>query len=208
MPQEIALYEDLTIYEMLTYFGRVFLMNSQLLNERVDHLIQFLQLPEPERFIRNLSGGQQRRVSFAATILHKPSLIVLDEPTVGVDPLLREKIWEHLVQLSTERGCTILVTTHYIEEARRASKIGFMRKGRIICEGQPLQLLKEHRATSLEQVFLHICMQKRKSTIVTADDLIHFKHAYQLERKLDASHESEEQNHAPKENRPGWFTSN
>lgn len=200
MPQEIALYEDLTIFEMLTYFGRVFLMNSQLLHKRVDHLIGLLQLPESQRFIRNLSGGQQRRVSFAATILHQPSLIVLDEPTVGVDPLLREKIWEHLMQLSIEKGCTILVTTHYIEEAKRASKIGFMRKGRILCEGQPLQLLKQHHATTLEQVFLHICVKKRKSTIVTPDDLIHFKQAYRLERHLDASFE-----HKSKEHKPGWY---
>lgn len=185
MPQEIALYEDLTIEEMLNYFGRIFQMSGEQVRRRSVELGALLQLPEAGRYVRTLSGGQQRRVSFAATIIHRPPLIILDEPTAGVDPLLREKIWRHLGELSRQQNCTILVTTHYIEEARRAAKIGFMRKGRILCEGNPRDLLDQHRVATLEEVFLRICVRKRKSTIATPDELLHFKHAYQLEKQLN-----------------------
>ena len=78
------------------------------------------------------SGGQQRRVSFAVALLHNPELLILDEPTVGVDPMLRQSIWNHLIRLSSEQKKTILITTHYIEEARQANTVGLMRNGRFL----------------------------------------------------------------------------
>lgn len=83
--------------------------------------LQFLQLPSENRFIKNLSGGQQRRVSFAAAILAEPELLILDEPTVGVDPILRQNIWDHMVQITKDGNKTIIITTHYIEETRRVA---------------------------------------------------------------------------------------
>lgn len=132
MPQEIALHNDLTIEEMLTYFGRLFFIEDHILEQRIDEMIGILDLPEKSRLIANLSGGQKRRVSFASALIHKPRLLILDEPTVGVDPLLREKIWKHLVKLTKEENSTVIITTHYIEETRSADVVGFMRKGKLI----------------------------------------------------------------------------
>lgn len=92
-------------------------------------LYDFLELPDEHRLVRHLSGGQQRRLSLAVALLHNPELLVLDEPTVGVDPLLRLKIWDHLREIAGT-GVTVIITTHYIEEARQADKVGLMRDGR------------------------------------------------------------------------------
>jgi ABC-type multidrug transport system ATPase subunit len=109
------------------------------------------------------SGGQQRRVSFAVALLHNPEILILDEPTVGVDPLLRQSIWTHLCSLVAANRTTVIITTHYIEEARQAHTIGLMRGGRLLAEDSPANLLKVHQCISLEDVFLRLCM-KDKST--------------------------------------------
>lgn len=106
------------------------------------------------------------RVSFACALLHKPRLLVLDEPTVGVDPVLREKIWNHLTKLCKEESqhTTVIITTHYIEETRRADVVGFMRKGQILAEDNPEKLISRFNATGLEDVFYKLCTdQKRES---------------------------------------------
>ena len=91
MPQEITLYEDLTINETLRYFASLFGLSRAQVKERSQFLIDFLELPDPNRLVRNLSGGQRRRVSLATALIHKPPLLILDEPTVGVDPILRQR---------------------------------------------------------------------------------------------------------------------
>ena len=106
----------------------------------------------------SFSGGQQRRVSFAISLLHNPELIILDEPTVGVDPMLRQNIWKHLLHLSRVNNKTIIITTHYIEEARQANRVGFMRAGRLLAEERPSALLTKYSVDTLESVFLRLCM--------------------------------------------------
>nr|XP_027236431.1 LOW QUALITY PROTEIN: ABC transporter G family member 20-like [Penaeus vannamei] len=123
MPQELALYQEFTIVETLRYFGRIHQMSSAMIDKRTKFLVSFLDLPDPTRLINQLSGGQQRRVSFAAALLHEPDLLILDEPTVGVDPLLRSSIWQHLLEVCKSGHTTIIITTHYIEEARQADKV-------------------------------------------------------------------------------------
>jgi ABC-type multidrug transport system ATPase subunit len=112
--------------------------------------------------IFNFSGGQKRRVSFAVALLHNPELLILDEPTVGVDPILRQSIWLHLIQLSSEQNKTILITTHYIEEARQANVVSFMRNGKLLAEDSPSNLLEIYRLETLEQVFLKLCRRDEK----------------------------------------------
>ena len=123
MPQELALYGNFTATETMRYFGMLCGISQAEVTKRGRFLIELLKLPTEERLIKNLSGGQQRRVSFCVALLHEPPLLILDEPTVGVDPLLRSEIWKHLLHLS-EKGTSIVITTHYIEEARQAHIVG------------------------------------------------------------------------------------
>ncbi|XP_039314799.1 ABC transporter G family member 23 isoform X2 [Solenopsis invicta] len=156
MPQEIALYGEFTIRETMMYFGWIFGMGTAEIVERLRFLLQFLDLPSQNRLVKNLSGGQQRRVSFAVALMHDPELLILDEPTVGVDPLLRQSIWNHLVQITKDGNKTVIITTHYIEEARQAHTIGLMRSGRLLAEEAPRTLLQMYNCASLEDVFLKL----------------------------------------------------
>ena len=148
MPQDVALNNGLTVHEMMRYFGKIFLLPPNEVEERIDRLIDILGIPEKNRVINTLSGGQRRRVSFACAVIHKPRLSILDEPTVGVDPLIREKIWDYLLEM-TKEGKTIILTTHYIEETRRADVIGFLRKGYLLAEEHPTRILEELQVWSL-----------------------------------------------------------
>ena len=158
MPQDITLYNDLTIVETLWYFGSLTGMNEDQIKERTQFLIVLLNLHyNKQKTVGQLSGGQKRRVSFATALIHNPLLLILDEPTVGVDPLLCKSIWEHLIKLSTDEHRTILITTHYIEEARRANYVGMMRDGRILEQGNPKVLIEQYQMATLEDVFLYLC---------------------------------------------------
>ncbi|CAL8083324.1 unnamed protein product [Orchesella dallaii] len=170
MPQDIALYPHFTIKEILQYFGRIYGMSEFEILERIEFLTNFLDLPDGARVIAGLSGGQQRRTSLAVTLIHDPELLILDEPTVGVDPLLRENIWDHLCQLVERGRTTVIITTHYIEEARQSHTVGLMRNGRLLTEKSPDALLKEHKATLLEDIVLTLCRKDQsliEGTVVT-----------------------------------------
>ena len=123
MPQELALYGEFSFRETADYFGRLYRLDAELVRRETDFLVRLLDLPPADRPVKTLSGGQQRRVSFAVAIFHRPQLLILDEPTAGVDPILRSNIWKFLERLSSEQGTTILITTHYIEEALGAHTV-------------------------------------------------------------------------------------
>ncbi|KAK7080025.1 hypothetical protein SK128_016282 [Halocaridina rubra] len=159
MPQELALYQEFSISETLNYFGRIHLMSANRIKDRTKFLVEFLDLPDPNRLINQLSGGQQRRASFAAALVHEPELLILDEPTVGVDPLLRSSIWQHLLDVCSTGRTTIIITTHYIEEARQADRVGLMRGGRLLAETSPSSLIHHFKIPSLEDIFLKLCLQ-------------------------------------------------
>ncbi|PRP88024.1 hypothetical protein PROFUN_04452 [Planoprotostelium fungivorum] len=172
-PQEMALYTDLTVFETLQFYGRLHGLVGQEFLDRVDWLLNFLEMDEfRKKLVAKLSGGQQRRVSLAGilqidiitdrltipvALLHKPDVLILDEPTVGLDPLLRTKIWEHLRSITEFEGTTVVITTHYIEEARQADCVGLMREGKILAEGEPEDLMYRYQCDTLESVFLHLC---------------------------------------------------
>lgn len=156
MPQEIALIGKFTISEMIHFFGVIFGMKEERIEERLRFLSKLLELPPDDKIIEECSGGQQRRISFAIALVHEPEILILDEPTSGVDPILRSKIWNHLVHLSKIQNVTILLTTHYIEEARQSTHVGLMRKGVLIAEDTPQNLLEMCETESLEETFLKL----------------------------------------------------
>eukprot|EP00057_Strongylocentrotus_purpuratus_P029715 XP_011684189.1 PREDICTED: ABC transporter G family member 23-like [Strongylocentrotus purpuratus] len=143
---------------MLIYFATLHKMSRKDANARVDFLLDLLNLPFRNRMVAYLSGGQKRRVSFAVALVQSPELLILDEPTVGVDPLLRQKIWDYLLQFAQTGKTTIILTTHYIEEARNADVVGLMRNGKLLAEEDPQVLIRTYNFPTLEEVFLKLCM--------------------------------------------------
>ncbi|XP_072907315.1 ABC transporter G family member 20 isoform X1 [Hemitrygon akajei] len=167
MPQELALYNEFSITDTFRFFGRIHGMNSKDIEARLSFLVDFLDLHDKNMLIKNLSGGQKRRVSLAAALLQEPQLLLLDEPTVGVDPVLRARIWQHLVDIVKDQRTSVIITTHYIEEARQADLVGLMRNGKLLAEAPPDYLLRFHNMSSLENVFLKLCKTSDQSKTVS-----------------------------------------
>ncbi|XP_023172078.1 ABC transporter G family member 20 [Drosophila hydei] len=170
MPQEIALYGEFTMRETLIYFGLIAAMPRSDIEDRTEFLLKLLNLPNGSKFVKNLSGGQQRRVSLAVALLHEPELLILDEPTVGVDPVLRQSIWDHLVEITKNGHTTVIITTHYIDECAQAHVIGLLRGGKMLAEESPDYLRQQYNADSLEAVFLKLSVmqnmgKRRRSSI-------------------------------------------
>ncbi|XP_065885768.1 ABC transporter G family member 20-like isoform X2 [Dysidea avara] len=160
MPQEEALALTLTMREVMYYFGILFDIKLQHIKERTEFLKEFLNLYTVDALCNTLSGGQKRRVSLAVALLHEPPLLILDEPTVGLDPLLRAKIWGHLLEITSTGNTTIIITTHYIEEARQSHMVGLMRSGRILAQSPPERLITTCGVTNLEDAFLKLLEQQ------------------------------------------------
>ncbi|KAK5638424.1 hypothetical protein RI129_012719 [Pyrocoelia pectoralis] len=163
MPQKIGLYGDLTVEETMLFFGRIIGMEEDKIRQRTTYLIDLLDLPHHNLQLKKMSGGQQRRVSLALAFLHEPELLILDEPTVGVDTVLRQLIWDHFINLVKNGGVTIIITTHYIEEARQANFVGIMRGSCLIAEESPKELLRSYQTSSLETVFLKLSVLQNQT---------------------------------------------
>jgi ABC-2 type transport system ATP-binding protein len=154
MPQELALYTDLTVHENVQLFSELYGMGRRELETREKKILELVGLAASRhRLLGHLSGGMQHRTSLACALVNDPDLVFLDEPTVGVDPELRWGFWEHFDMLK-EGGKTIVLTTHYMDEATRCDMVGMMHRGRLIAEGGPGDLLKETGKDSLEEAFL------------------------------------------------------
>ncbi|KAG8038442.1 hypothetical protein G9C98_006138 [Cotesia typhae] len=163
MPQEISLVKEFTVIGALYYFGRINGVEDHVIDERHGFLSELLQLPPKNRLIKEMSGGQQRRVSFACAMIHEPELLILDEPTVGLDPILRENIWDFLYNLTRYKSVTVIITTHYIEETKLADKIGLLRHGKMLAEMSPHKLLAKCRCDTLEEAFLRLSQKQNDS---------------------------------------------
>ena len=142
VPQEIALYQDLTSSENLEFFGEIYGLSSKVRRERADEILHFVGLYDRRKEpIKNFSGGMQRRINMAIAMIHRPTFLMMDEPTVGVDPQSRENIFDTIEKLR-DQGTTILYTTHYMEEAERlCNHIAIIDEGHIIAMGTLEQLL-------------------------------------------------------------------
>ena len=142
VPQSINLDRELSVYENLTIHGKLFRMGRTERNTRIDMLLDYVEMGDrKESLIKNLSGGMRRRVMIARALMHSPSILFLDEPTVGLDPAIRRKIWALIKKIHKE-GTTVFLTTHYIEEAEfLADRVAFIDKGRIITVDRPQALM-------------------------------------------------------------------
>ena len=143
VPQEIALYEDLTARENLTFWGKMYGLRGPALKTRVDEVLDLIGLTERARDrVGKYSGGMKRRVNIGVALLHKPRVIYMDEPTVGIDPQSRRSILDGVVALK-QQGMTVLYTTHYMEEAQELSdRIAIMDHGQIIASGRHEELIQ------------------------------------------------------------------
>jgi ABC-2 type transport system ATP-binding protein len=149
-PQMLSLYEHLSADENLAFFGRMYGLSGRRLDDRVQAALEFVGLVERRRgLLRDYSGGMRRRLNLAAAILHEPELLLLDEPTVGVDPQSRNSIFENILALKA-KGRTIVYTTHYMEEAERlCDRVGIMDHGRMLALDTVGQLLASHGPRSV-----------------------------------------------------------
>ncbi|HEY6396211.1 MAG TPA: ABC transporter ATP-binding protein, partial [Solirubrobacteraceae bacterium] len=144
-PQESNLDVDLRVRDVLDTFARLYRVPSERRAEAVDQALALARLSDRARDRAvTLSGGMQRRLLIARALIHDPDLVLLDEPTVGLDPQVRQQIWSLILALR-ERGATVLMSTHYIEEAERlADRVAIMSKGRVVAEGTPAELISEY----------------------------------------------------------------
>jgi ABC-2 type transport system ATP-binding protein len=142
MTQHKALYPDLTIEENMEFYAGLYGIEKQLRMERQEELLEMVDLLEHRsRLAGALSGGMYQRLSLACTLIHQPRLLLLDEPTVGVDPRLRQTFWDYFGRL-TQEGKTVLITTHLMDEAEKCQRVGYMRAGRMAAEGSPEEILR------------------------------------------------------------------
>lgn len=154
MAQADALYTDLTGLENLRFFGSMYNMHKNKLQERVEYASKLVDLTDAlHKRVANYSGGMRRRLSLAIALVQDPPLIILDEPTVGIDPALKKQIWQELVILKNA-GKTILVTTHAMDEAEKCDELAMLRSGKIIATGTPTELKERFHTNSLDDVFL------------------------------------------------------
>jgi ABC-2 type transport system ATP-binding protein len=155
IPQAISVDGALTARENLDFYARVTGVPGRERKARIEQAIASMQLEAMlDRLARTLSGGMLRRLEIATALLNRPSVLFLDEPTVGLDPSARRMVWEHLAALREQVGTTILVTTHLMEEAERyCERLAIMDMGRLVEQGEPAELLERHGTDSLEEVF-------------------------------------------------------
>jgi len=160
MPQERAVYRDLSVAENLLFFGQVYGMSRARIAERTRELLELMQLEGHARQRADkLSGGEKQRLSLACALLHEPEALLLDEPTIGLDPALRREFWDHFRELNGF-GRTILLSTHYLHEAAWCGRVGLIQRGRLIADGTPDALQQAAAQQSgrerpdMEEVFL------------------------------------------------------
>lgn len=161
VPQSIALYPTLSAIENLEYIGKLYGLPSALLKQRITHYLQLFGLDKSaHKAIRYFSGGMKRRANIIASLLHEPELLILDEPTAGVDVQSRNMILQFLVEYN-RLGHGVVYTSHLLEEAQLlCDEVAIIDHGRLVVQGRPADLMQERNANSLEQVFLELTGSK------------------------------------------------
>lgn len=171
MPQAFALYRDLTVEENLRFVAEVFDVPRQVLGSRMERLLAFSQLaPFRRRVAEYLSGGMRQKLALAATLIHEPDVLLLDEPTTGVDPVSRREFWQILGELN-RAGKTIVVATPYMDEAERCGRLALLHQGRILTIESP-QGLKTH----MDGVLLEVMASRRRAALAAVQHVPQVRH--------------------------------
>lgn len=162
LAQQRALYESLTTRENIEFFAGIKGMSREDIREKTDELIQVLDLVEFEKVrASKLSGGTQQRVALASACVNNPRVLLLDEATVGLDPLLRKDVWDYLRDFNKKVKGAIIITTHFLDEADYADRVGFMRRAKMIALDTPGALKKQTSSVTMEEVFLKLVKEEK-----------------------------------------------
>lgn len=156
MSQKFSLYEDLTITENIQFYAGIYGMGRKEIRLRTDQLLKQLNLEGyKKRLIRDIPLGWRQKLAFSVAVFHRPSIVFLDEPTGGVDPLTRRQFWE-MIHEEAEEGITVFVTTHYMDEAEYCDRVSIMVDGRIAAIDKPDNLIKQYQSRDMNEVFLQL----------------------------------------------------
>ena len=170
MPQHFALYGDLSVLENLNFFADLFEVPKKERQERIERLLRFARLTEfRSRRAVHLSGGMQKKLALACALIHRPQVLLLDEPTTGVDPLSRREFWDLVTELHLQ-GATILISTPYMDEAERCSRVGLMYQGKLIVCDEPARIKAMVQGELLEVRLSD--MQKARQTLNGAEGVL------------------------------------
>jgi len=165
MSQHFSLYEDLTVKENIRFYAGIYGMDRQTIKEETVVLLKQLNLlSEANTLVKSLPLGWKQKLAFSVAIFHSPKIVFLDEPTGGVDPIARREFW-NLIYQAAERGITIFVTTHYMDEAEYCNRVSIMVDGRIEAMDTPRNLKKTYEANSMDEVFLHLARGAKRGPL-------------------------------------------
>lgn len=168
MSQKFSLYEDLTVEENLEFYGNIYMLPKDKLEQRKKELINMANLNGKEKSLAGtLSGGWKQRLALGCSLIHNPSLLVLDEPTAGVDPVSRREFWNTITGLVKD-GITVLVTTHYMDEASICDIIGFIYNSKLITIDTPEALYKEHGTDNIEDIFINYVKELSNRNVISS----------------------------------------
>lgn len=160
MAQSDALYDDLSGLENLLFFASLYGLKGKKAKENISYLLNLVKLEEHKnKAVKNYSGGMKRRLSLAIALVHNPEVLILDEPTVGIDPLLRKDFWNEFVKLKNS-GHSLIITTHVMDEARFADRIALIRDGELIAIGSLSELQAQSGKEHIEDIFLYFSIEK------------------------------------------------
>lgn len=155
MAQSDALYEDLSGLDNLLFFGALYGMKGKTARQRGMDVLALVSLEQDfKKLVKNYSGGMKRRLSLAIAFMHNPKLLILDEPTIGIDPLLRRSFWDEFYRIR-DNGGSLIVTTHVMDEAHRCDRLALIRNGRIIANDTPDGIVQSSKTGGIEEAFLY-----------------------------------------------------
>jgi ABC-2 type transport system ATP-binding protein len=163
MSQHFSLYQDMTIRENIRFYAGIYGLTNKQIKERGEQLIKELKLEKfADRFVGDLPLGFKQKLAFSIAVIHNPEIVFLDEPTSGVDPITRRQFWG-LIYEASNRGITVFVTTHYLEEAEYCNRVSIMVDGEMRELGTPVALMKKYNKKTMNDVFLHMAVRSKRT---------------------------------------------